>query len=52
MRADQLLVERGLVETRAKGQALILVGLVYSGDKKIEKARLRLKPRCRPVNAT
>ncbi len=37
-RPDQLLVERGLVESRARAQALILAGLVWSGDKKIEKA--------------
>ncbi|HET9641016.1 MAG TPA: TlyA family RNA methyltransferase [Allosphingosinicella sp.] len=37
-RADQMLVERGLVESRAKAQALILAGLVYSGERKIEKA--------------
>jgi 23S rRNA (cytidine1920-2'-O)/16S rRNA (cytidine1409-2'-O)-methyltransferase len=33
-----LLVERGLVESRARAQALILAGLVFSGDRKIEKA--------------
>jgi 23S rRNA (cytidine1920-2'-O)/16S rRNA (cytidine1409-2'-O)-methyltransferase len=33
-----LLVERGLVETRAKAQALILAGAVWSGDKKLDKA--------------
>jgi 23S rRNA (cytidine1920-2'-O)/16S rRNA (cytidine1409-2'-O)-methyltransferase len=43
IRADQMLVERGLVESRAKGQALILAGLVFSGDKKIEKAGQPLK---------
>ena len=37
-RTDQLLVDRGLAESRAKAQALILAGLVYSGDRKIEKA--------------
>jgi len=37
-RADQLLVERGLVESRAKAQALILAGLVFSGERKVEKA--------------
>jgi 23S rRNA (cytidine1920-2'-O)/16S rRNA (cytidine1409-2'-O)-methyltransferase len=37
-RADQLLVERGLVESRARAQALILGGHVYSGERKIEKA--------------
>ena len=37
-RADQLLVERGLAESRAKAQALILAGVVFSGERKIEKA--------------
>jgi 23S rRNA (cytidine1920-2'-O)/16S rRNA (cytidine1409-2'-O)-methyltransferase len=37
-RVDQLLVERGLVESRSKAQALILAGLVFSGERKIEKA--------------
>ena len=37
-RADQLLVERGLAESRAKAQALILAGLVFSGERKIDKA--------------
>ena len=38
LRADQMLVDRGLVESRARGQALILAGLVFSGTRKIEKA--------------
>jgi len=37
-RVDQLLVERGLAESRAKAQALILAGLVFSGECKVEKA--------------
>ena len=37
-RADQLLVDRGLAESRARAQALILAGHVYSGERKIEKA--------------
>ena len=37
-RADQLLVERGLAESRARAQALILAGLVFSGERKIDKA--------------
>ena len=37
-RPDQLLVDRGLVESRSKAQALILAGLVFSGERKIEKA--------------
>jgi 23S rRNA (cytidine1920-2'-O)/16S rRNA (cytidine1409-2'-O)-methyltransferase len=44
VRADQLLVERGLVESRARGQALILAGLVFSGERKIEKAGQAMKP--------
>jgi 23S rRNA (cytidine1920-2'-O)/16S rRNA (cytidine1409-2'-O)-methyltransferase len=38
LRADQLLVDRGFVESRAKAQALILAGLVFSGERKIDKA--------------
>jgi 23S rRNA (cytidine1920-2'-O)/16S rRNA (cytidine1409-2'-O)-methyltransferase len=38
MRADQMLVDRGLVESRARAQALILAGLVYAGERKVEKA--------------
>ena len=38
MRADQMLVDRGLAESRARAQAMILAGLVYSGDRKVEKA--------------
>jgi 23S rRNA (cytidine1920-2'-O)/16S rRNA (cytidine1409-2'-O)-methyltransferase len=36
-RADQLLVEQGLAETRAKAQALILAGLVSTGGRRIDK---------------
>lgn len=38
MRADQLLVERGETESRARAQALILAGLVFSGERRIDKA--------------
>ena len=37
-RADQLLVDRGLVESRSRAQALILAGLVYAGTAKVAKA--------------
>lgn len=37
MRADQLLVERGLVESRTKAQAVIIAGSVFSGERRIEK---------------
>jgi 23S rRNA (cytidine1920-2'-O)/16S rRNA (cytidine1409-2'-O)-methyltransferase len=36
-RADQLLVERGLAESRARAQALILGGHVFSGARRIDK---------------
>jgi 23S rRNA (cytidine1920-2'-O)/16S rRNA (cytidine1409-2'-O)-methyltransferase len=37
-RADQLLVDRGLAESRSRAQALILAGLVYAGEQKVAKA--------------
>lgn len=37
-RADQMLVDRGLVESRTRAQALIMAGLVFAGDRKIDKA--------------
>src|SRR5271165_1506107 len=37
-RADQLLVDRGLVDSRARAQAVILAGLVFSGTRRIDKA--------------
>jgi 23S rRNA (cytidine1920-2'-O)/16S rRNA (cytidine1409-2'-O)-methyltransferase len=37
-RADQLLLDRGLVDSRARAQAVILAGLVFSGTKRIDKA--------------
>ncbi|MBL9033450.1 MAG: TlyA family RNA methyltransferase [Rhodospirillaceae bacterium] len=37
-RVDKLLVDRGLAESRAKAQALIMAGKVYSGDRRIAKA--------------
>ena len=37
-RADQLLVARGLAESRARAQALILAGVVRSGETRIDKA--------------
>jgi 23S rRNA (cytidine1920-2'-O)/16S rRNA (cytidine1409-2'-O)-methyltransferase len=38
IRADQALVDRGLVESRARAQALILAGLVFAGERKVAKA--------------
>ena len=36
-RADQLLVERGLAESRARAQALIMAGKVYLATRRIDK---------------
>ncbi|HEY0271093.1 MAG TPA: TlyA family RNA methyltransferase [Sphingomonas sp.] len=44
IRADQLLADRGLAESRTRAQALILAGLVYTGDRKVEKAGQPLAP--------
>ncbi|MEN3973419.1 TlyA family RNA methyltransferase [Sphingomicrobium sp. XHP0235] len=44
IRADVLLVERGLVESRSKAQALILAGNVYSGERKLVKAGEQMAP--------
>jgi len=56
LRADQLLVDRGLAESRTRAQALILAGLAFVGDRRIEKAgqqiaadaELRVKGRDHP----
>ncbi len=38
VRADQLLVSRGLAESRTRAQALIMAGVVFSGERKLAKA--------------
>jgi 23S rRNA (cytidine1920-2'-O)/16S rRNA (cytidine1409-2'-O)-methyltransferase len=43
LRADVLLVERGLAPSRTQAQALILAGRVYSGERRIEKAGDQLR---------
>jgi len=37
IRADQLLVSRGLAESRTRAQALIMAGAVFSGERKLAK---------------
>jgi 23S rRNA (cytidine1920-2'-O)/16S rRNA (cytidine1409-2'-O)-methyltransferase len=37
VRADQLIADRGLAESRTRAQALIMAGLVFVGDRKIDK---------------
>ena len=43
-RLDQVLVDRGLAESRAKAQALIMAGAVWSGEKRLDKAGQRIDP--------
>lgn len=40
LRLDQALVERGLAESRTKAQAAIMAGLVFSGEKRLDKPGL------------
>jgi 23S rRNA (cytidine1920-2'-O)/16S rRNA (cytidine1409-2'-O)-methyltransferase len=37
IRIDQLLVDRGLVESRSRAQALVMAGLVFVGTRKVDK---------------
>ncbi len=41
-RLDQLLVARGLAESRTKAQALIMAGLVYAGERKLDKSGMEI----------
>jgi 23S rRNA (cytidine1920-2'-O)/16S rRNA (cytidine1409-2'-O)-methyltransferase len=43
-RVDQLLIERGLAESRARAQALVMAGLVFSGEMKLAKPGHQLPP--------
>ncbi len=43
-RADQIVYERGLAESRTRAQALIMAGQVFSGDSRIEKPGQALAP--------
>lgn len=44
VRIDQLLVERGLAESREKAQAMVLAGEVLADDQKITKAGRKVVP--------
>jgi len=44
VRADQLLVEQGLAESRSRAQALILAGLVFAGDQRVDKPGTSVSP--------
>ncbi|HUB10416.1 MAG TPA: TlyA family RNA methyltransferase [Acetobacteraceae bacterium] len=39
-RADRLLVDRGLAESRSKAQALVMAGKVFAGERRIDKPGL------------
>ncbi|MEE4288383.1 MAG: TlyA family RNA methyltransferase [Erythrobacter sp.] len=43
-RADQLLVERGLAESRTRAQALIMAGVVFAGEAKVAKPGQPIAP--------
>lgn len=43
-RLDQVLVERGLAESRSRAQALILAGLVFSETRRLDKAGDQVAP--------
>jgi 23S rRNA (cytidine1920-2'-O)/16S rRNA (cytidine1409-2'-O)-methyltransferase len=42
-RLDQLLVERGLAENRTRAQALVLAGLVFAGEQRLDKPGVTVK---------
>lgn len=44
LRADQHLVGLGLAESRTRAQALILAGLVFAGDRRVDKAGQEVDP--------
>ena len=48
-RLDQIIVDRGLAESRSRAQALVMAGLVFSGDRKLEKPGQQL-PEDAPVD--
>ncbi|HBT41021.1 MAG TPA: TlyA family rRNA (cytidine-2'-O)-methyltransferase, partial [Rhodospirillaceae bacterium] len=37
IRLDQLLVDRGLADSRTKAQALVMAGLVFGTDRRFDK---------------
>jgi 23S rRNA (cytidine1920-2'-O)/16S rRNA (cytidine1409-2'-O)-methyltransferase len=45
-RLDTLLVDRGLAENRTKAQALVLSGVVFSGERRLDKPGVSIDPDC------
>ena len=48
VRLDQLLVDRGLVESKSKAQALVMAGLVFSDTQRLDKAGQKI-PEDKPL---
>lgn len=48
IRIDMLLVDQGLVESRAKAQALIMAGSVYVGTQRVDKPATLVSKDCQP----
>jgi 23S rRNA (cytidine1920-2'-O)/16S rRNA (cytidine1409-2'-O)-methyltransferase len=46
LRLDQLLLDRGLVESKSRAQSLIMAGLVFSNEKRLDKAGIMLNDDC------
>jgi 23S rRNA (cytidine1920-2'-O)/16S rRNA (cytidine1409-2'-O)-methyltransferase len=44
LRLDQLLVERGLCESRARARAVVMAGLVFSGERRLDKPGALVAP--------
>ena len=44
-RVDVALVERGLAQSREKAQALVMSGVVYIGENKVDKASTQVTPK-------
>ena len=42
IRLDQLLVDRGLADSRTKAQALVMAGLVYGADRRFDKPGVQI----------
>jgi len=42
IRLDQLLVDRGLADSRTKAQALVMAGLVYGVDRRFDKPGVQI----------
>jgi 23S rRNA (cytidine1920-2'-O)/16S rRNA (cytidine1409-2'-O)-methyltransferase len=44
VRVDQLLLAKGLAESRARAQALVLAGIVFAGERRLDKPGILVAP--------